>query len=341
VWSGGIVMSDVPIEMQCRYEAEALSHASPGPPAPARAQSGRDACSGSGIVIDGLVANWGFEPGRVLLSRHLQRCMRFATGLRRAPRHQVLKPMRARETWTMYFVYAPDGHLTPAHEFTLARLRDMGIPLLVVCATQEVGQVPRRLFDLADSLYWKSLDGYDFSAYALGLHAVAAASAGATVCVMNDSVFGPFSDLRPLVSSARWQLTGLTASSLVENHIQSYAFSMRDVRAQMLAPLSTVFPVRFAFDRADNVILFQELRFARVAARHMSVGALWFSPDSGVVADPALMRPFELVAAGFPFVKRSLVGKHSQFQKRDEVLALLSDLRHPVPSNAALASLSS
>jgi lipopolysaccharide biosynthesis protein len=296
---------------------------------------------GSATYIDGLTADWNFQTGRVLPRLRLQRCMRVTTGLRPAPRHQVLKPIRAREAWMLYFVYAPDGCLTPAHEFTLARLRDMGTPLLVVCATQEVGKVPRQLFDLADSLYWKSLDGYDFSAYSLGLHAVAAESAGATVCVMNDSVFGPFSDLRPLVSSARWQLTGFTASSLVENHIQSYAFSMRDVRAQTLAPLRTIFPMRFAFDHAGNVILFQELRFARVASRHMGVGALWYSPDSDVVADPALMRPFELVATGFPFVKRSLVGKHPQFQSRDGVLALLSELRHPVPSKADLVSLSS
>lgn len=290
---------------------------------------------GAVAKIDGLIAGWDFQPGRVLAGRRVQRCVRLATGLRRAPRHQVLKPMRARESWMLYFVYAPDGYLTPAHGFTLARLRDMGIPLLVICATQDVGMVPRVLFDLADTLYWKSLDGYDFSAYSLGLHAVAAESAGATVCVMNDSVFGPFSDLRPLISSARWQLTGLTASSFVENHIQSYAFLIRDVRVETLAPLRAVFPAQFAFDRAGNVVLFQELRFARVAARHLSVGALWFSPDSSVVADPALVRPFELVAAGFPFVKRSLVGKHSQFQNSDAVLALLSDLGHPVPSNAA------
>ena len=310
----------------------ALPHASQYSLPPAHAAMA--ARGGPGTEIDGLVANWDFQPSQVSLDLRLRRVWNLVKGLRRAPHHQTLVPVREQACWMLYFIFAPEGSLTSAHEFTLARLRDMGLPLLVVCAAPEPGQVPERLRAFADALYWKALDGYDFSAYALGLHAVAAESPGATVCVMNDSVFGPFVDMRPFIAAAPWQLTGFTASSLIENHLQSYAFVMHDVRAQTLAPLASVLPTRFAFKRGIDVVLHQELCFARKAARHGSVGAFWFSPDSKVVADPTLMRPFELVAAGFPFVKRSLMGKHSKFQDSEAVVALLRELGHPVPPGA-------
>jgi hypothetical protein len=63
-----------------------------------------------------------------------------------------------------------------------------------------------------------------------------------------------------------------------------------------------------ALSNPSHVINLHELRFARVASRSMSVGAFWYG-DAVKVQDPMLHRPIELLTAGFPFLKRSLLGK--------------------------------
>ncbi len=281
-------------------------------------------------AVDGLVQHWDFVPSRLSRRLWLRTSWRGITGMRLAPQHSDLKALSLQPAWLMYFIFAPGGHLNAGHEFTLARLRDMGLHLFVICAAPSPKDVPPRLLDMCDALYWKALSGYDFSAYSLGLNAIAAASPGATVLVMNDSMFGPFSDLRAFIDSARWELTAFTASSLYANHIQSYAFVVRGVEPRRLALMSRSLPRRTAFNHGFDVVFRQELMLAREAAKHMSVGAQWFSPDSHRVADPTLARPFELVEAGFPFVKRSLLGKHAQFQNPQTVRALLRRLGHPV-----------
>lgn len=282
------------------------------------------------LPIDGLIHHWDFTASRLETGMRWRTWWRVATRRQRAPQRIELKAVRPHPVWILYFVFAPDGRLNAGHEFTLARLRETGLPLLIVCAAPSVEALPPQLHDSADALYWKDLPGYDFSAYALGLHAIAAGSPGATVFVMNDSVFGPFGDLRPIIAAPPWDLTGFTASSLHTHHIQSYAFIMKGVESQRLTLLRDVLPTQFAFNRGQDVVHHQELGFAQAAAQHMSVGSFWFSPDSRRVADPTLNRPFELVEAGFPFVKRSLIGKHAQFQEAEAVRALLRRLGHPV-----------
>jgi lipopolysaccharide biosynthesis protein len=173
------------------------------------------------------------------------------------------------------------------------------------------------------------LAGFDFSAYRIALEEIAARSPGADVIVMNDSNFGPFTDLRPFLAASAWALTGFTASTEFKNHIQSYAFIMRDVTSSRLRSLRTVLFPWIVFDRWDLVIEFQELRLARIAARHMPVGAFWFA-DQSLSYNPTLIRPFDLLAAGHPFLKRSLLTKHSSYQSVGDVRDALRSRGHPV-----------
>jgi hypothetical protein len=279
--------------------------------------------------VDGLVSNWDFVPRApdpwVQLRAGFVRLFRASD----RPEQLMVKAVRPRSTWTVYFIYAPDGQLTAGHRFTLGRLRDMGYSVLVICAARDPRQVPDELSTWADALFWKGLPGYDFSAYTLALEVIAKDSPGAEVFVMNDSVYGPFQDVRLYVSQSKWQLTGFTASSDTSNHIQSYAFGLKGVTPERLQNLRSAFPADFAFDQATRAILWQELRFAQVASRHMSVGSYWFCPD-GYGQDPTLLKPVELLQAGFPFMKKSLLGKHSKFQSRERMQGELSLLGHPV-----------
>jgi hypothetical protein len=278
--------------------------------------------------IVGLTKDWTFVPSDRPLELRLRRALRARLRVCPAPAYRIIKPLDARPAWLVYFVFAPDGELNAGHRYTLQRLKDEGFALFIVCATAQPGSLPQELGRFADALYWKALSGYDFSAYAIALHAVGAVSPGASVTLLNDSVLGPFHDLRRLVTQSAWDLTGFTASSLVENHVQSYGFVLRDVTPTRLAQLGPVLPLDHAFDRPGDVILCQETALAAVAARHMSVGAHWFS-DAAHIADPTLVRPFDLLALGFPFVKKSLLAKHANFQDRDAVIARLEQLGHP------------
>jgi hypothetical protein len=236
------------------------------------------------------------------------------------------------DQWIAYFVYAPDGAIGPSHRFTVDRLRQSNAALLVVMACPDASLIPAEISQHADAVVWKGLSGYDFSAYSLALWHLAERSPGSNVCVLNDSVFGPFHDISSHIESPKWDVTGYTASSLVQNHIQSYAFVIRDVTVARMQQLSRVFPVDFAFDRAGDVILCQELAFGAVASRHMSVGSHWFG-EVPAVEDPTLQRPTELLAAGFPFIKKSVFGKQWRFQQhnREELVRLLQSRGHPAP----------
>lgn len=238
-------------------------------------------------------------------------------------------PVTRAERWTAYFAYLPDGQLLPSHRFTLDKLAAEPSRLLVICATDRPDQVPAELRDCADSLIWKGKSGFDFSAYALALRYVARDSNGADVVFLNDSVLGPFQSLDNLFANSPWDLTGLTAYSLIENHVQSYAFQIRNVTRQRVRALSAVIPQRSAFNRYKDVVLCQETRLACVAARSMSVGAFWFA-DAADTLNPTVYRAVELARAGFPFLKRSLTGRFAHLADRAEVDGILASHGHPL-----------
>lgn len=278
-----------------------------------------------------LVKDWTFVPSSSGFIVNLQAAFARAYTKPRPP-HHALKQVRSYSHWLAYFLFLPDGKLGSHHLFTLQKLNELDRPLFIVCATPTLDMVPPELHQQADALYWKGLSGYDFSAYTLILEAISQHSSGGTALIMNDSMFGPFSDLEAALTSAPWDLTGFTASGLNGNHIQSYAFILKDVTPSRLECLRDVFPAGYAFDNVDAVIRRQEIRMARVAHRHMSVGA-YFYTDGKAIDDPCLRCPFELLDAGFPFMKRSLLGKMSAFQPPQAVIQRLSVVGHPIPES--------
>lgn len=279
--------------------------------------------------IPGLVRNWTFNSCHVARWERRQIIETVLSHAHRRPSHMKIKAVTQRQTWVVYFMYAPNGMLSVSHRFTLERLRDLRLPIFVVCATPSPDLLPQGLTKYCDALYWKGLGGYDFSAYTLALREISQYSSGADVFVMNDSVFGPFADLREVIKKAPWDLTGFTSSNQVTNHIQSYAFILRSVDKARMAKLSTVFFPYFAMSNVNAVIRVQETRLARVAARHMEVGSFWYG-DSKEVIDPTLVRPLALLDAGFPFLKRSLLGKHKSFIDSDSMCSRLELLGHPI-----------
>jgi lipopolysaccharide biosynthesis protein len=230
----------------------------------------------------------------------------------------------------MYFMFLPDGSVTPAHRFTLKRLAALDAGLFVICALPDPNMVPRAVLDHADAVTTKGLTGYDFSAYAIGLHTIAENSPGCDLFVMNDSVFGPFADLDQEMKLAPWDFTGYTAYSLIENHVQSYAFVLKGVDQAMELALRSVLRRDFVYDRYKDVVFQQETKLARVASRQMSVGAKWYSHHRSS-SEPAFFCALSLLETGFPFMKKSLLRKMPGTYDPDVIAAVLEELGHPRP----------
>ena len=202
--------------------------------------------------------------------------------------------------------------------------------IYAICASPRADMVPEELVRFCDAVYWKGLSGYDFSAYSLGLHSVAADSPGSDVLVINDSVLGPFNDIDAMLRSSRWRLTGFTASSAFENHVQSYAWFLRDVNPELVAGLSPVITRSFAYDHFQHVVNCQETQFARVASGLGTVGAFWFGSWE-LVGDPLLRCALPLLDSGFPFMKKSLLGgKLGHLYDQDSLRQRLLSLGHPL-----------
>ena len=282
------------------------------------------------IGLDRLQRDWTYHPSAPDAVDRLRR-LRCIGRWRPAPAYHPIMPItRPQARWIVYFAYLPDGRpLNPAHHYTLTRLRAADAGLLVICAAPRPGDVPRELRTMADALYWKGLSGFDFSAYARGLHEIAAHSPGADVLVINDSTYGPFAAIDTLWSAMAWDLTGFTACGQVENHVQSYAFHLKAVTPDRLARLADILPAHRAYDDYEPVVMRQETRFAATAAQHMSVGALWYAAQN-VTIDPSLFAALPLVEAGFPFLKRGLLTKHAGIYPEEAVRAMLARHDHRV-----------
>ncbi len=279
---------------------------------------------------EGLIRDWTYVPSAVALRVQASRAFRSMTLRRRAPAYRVVVSASAAERWNVYFAFLPEGEASAAHAYTLDRLAAEPGRLLVVCAAPDLGQVPAAFRDRADAVIWKALPGFDFSAYGLALRHLAEVSSGADVFVMNDSVMGPFASPAKSLGDVPWDFAGFTASSLFENHVQSYAFQLRALTPARLASLAPVMPRRSAFTRYMDVVLCQETRLARAASRTMSVGARWFARHEDV-RNLSLERGAILTQAGVPFVKKSLLDRYSDLQDRAEIAAILETHGHPLP----------
>lgn len=275
--------------------------------------------------VSGLEPMWRYEAEPLSIYCYWRYAKNFVRACA-APSFREIKAVSARRRWLVYFIFSPDGRMRPFHRDTLRRLQAHAAGLLVVFAAPEPAQIPDEVIRVSDACFWKDLRGYDFSAYAIALRMIADCSPGADVLVMNDSVFGPLSDLTPFLDGAPWDLTGFTASEgSGQRHIQSYAFILRNVTPGRLHNLRWIFSPRFAFNTAFGAISCQELWMARAAARTMSVGSFWFG-SSAHCDDPSLACAVKLVNAGHPFLKRSLVGKHRRFQNEGDVDRLIARL---------------
>lgn len=280
------------------------------------------------VTVDDLTANWDYCPSRPALLYQGRRLARAAHRVG-PPAHIVLRPFLPAARWTVYFAYCPAGSLDAAQRFTIRGLRTQCDRLGVIIATPDVATVSAEELDAADAIVWKSLDGFDLSAYAIVLDLVTRFSAGADLLIVNDSLLGPFGDMSFIWERARWDVTGLTAYSYVENHVQSYLLAFRDVQPATVAALDPALSPRWAYDDYSHVVFRQETMLARTAHRNgLRVGALWYG-DGTRAGDPSLWAAASMLREGSPFLKRALFSKHRGVHSDAGLAEILAAHSHP------------
>jgi lipopolysaccharide biosynthesis protein len=153
--------------------------------------------------------------------------------------------------------------------------------------------------------------GYDFGSWAIGLDQLGVVAGAPYVILANDSVVGPFTSLRPLLDDFEataadvWALTDTYQNF---HHLQSYFLGFR--RGILLdRPLKEFFAdIRLEPTKWD-VIRRNELGLSWLLHREGYTTVSAFRSDTVVVPgeNPVIRGWSELLARGYPFVKREIV----------------------------------
>lgn len=174
------------------------------------------------------------------------------------------------------------------------------------------------LRDLLTAVYIRENVGFDFGAWG---HAYALGN-GLPGCsrllLVNDSIIGPldkgmFTRLVSRLRESTADVVGLTQNTVPHLHLQSYflAFGPRALASEVFR---RVFSLMHALPTKELVIDAYETTLTRhLAASGLKIAAL-FSPmyNDSRSADDTLLRWHELIDAGFPFVKASLLRSPQQ-----------------------------
>jgi len=125
--------------------------------------------------------------------------------------------------------FDPDGLIAPYVEFLLKSLRPFAHTLIFVSTNAKASE-RERLSSTCDVAISRENIGYDFMSWKIGLRYIGDASEFDEITFINDSVYGPTSDLHQLFHATENQVCdfwGLTRCHQHGSHIQSYFFSFR------------------------------------------------------------------------------------------------------------------
>jgi hypothetical protein len=179
----------------------------------------------------------------------------------------------------LFAVYAPNGGIPTHTRRYLAHLAECGFALHVACAgvTKIGSDEAAFLASIGAVGHPRENAGLDFGGWS-ALLAAGCATGAPRVLLANDSVFGPYGDLRPII--ARMNARGLDAWGLVASHervrhLQSWFVSL--TAAALATPaVRRVFAQDFTAMTKEEIILHGELGLGvALRAEHLVVDAVW------------------------------------------------------------------
>jgi hypothetical protein len=239
---------------------------------------------------------------------------------------------------------APRGRVKPHVRPFLEALTREGVALTFIVAADDVRSIDARDFlDVADSVYLRQNQGYDFAAWA---HVARDLDLSGTqsLPLINNSIIGPlnsedFSSLFSRIRASPAELIGLTDSLERTHHLQSYFIVAKQTGVAVLrAYLADV----KSYPSRDEAILHYEMPLLRYFTERKLQYEVLFPSSTAVNATIVHWR--ELSARGFPFVKagalrqsredwRSVLhGQCYDFRIAEGTLAIIEQGDAPSPS---------
>lgn len=207
----------------------------------------------------------------------------------------------------------------------VGQLREQGYDVVVVSASEARGALQWRPEYLSPTaVYRRSNVGYDFGSWAAGLAAFPGIARAERALLVNDSMLGPFTSIKPIVTSfessasAVW---GLVDSTQRGYHVQSHFVGYQD-GCLAEPPLASFWrDIRVESDKQDIIDNYEIGLGTLIAAAQLGTSVCF--PSALVVAEgdnPTIQGWRRLLLHGFPFVKREiLLRPHEVLQDGDHV----------------------
>lgn len=129
------------------------------------------------------------------------------------------------QAWCVYSHFDADGGVQDYVIEALKRIRASGLKIVVMSTSPSISEAGLKAMSrYATTIILRDNIGYDFGSYKLGIAYLKEIKAKpCQLLVTNDSVYGPFHTIKPLLNKAKkFDIFGLTDSIDFNYHLQSY-----------------------------------------------------------------------------------------------------------------------
>lgn len=226
--------------------------------------------------------------------------------------------------------WAPEPTIPVGVRRTLEALRERDYRVVLVRASEDGGLPDWEDDNIEATVIARPNRGYDFGSWASAFALAPELARTPNLLLLNDSIIGPLDTIDPLIDhfeASNADAWGATSSRQHFAHIQTFFFGFRGGAAASPALREFWRSVRDFGDK-DEIVFRMELGLNRaLISEGYAVEA--FLPTERVsyaTLNPTLDRWRDLVAEGFPFIKKSLITDDSEPQRQAEAIEFVSRL---------------
>ena len=218
--------------------------------------------------------------------------------------------------------FSKDLKVTESLERYIDAILKNGFQVILISATEIEGhlKISESLKNKITIIRKPNL-GYDFGSWATALEYFPEVLSADEILLTNDSLIGPLDDISNLffeLRNSKFDITGITDSSQLQYHIQSYVVHMNKRAIQNLNLINFLKSV-VHLGMKNDVILKYELGLTRTAQLSgLYVGSIFpWNLVTGLEKNPSLAGWSRLLDLGFPFLKKEAIrlGKHGEIKQ--------------------------
>ena len=234
----------------------------------------------------------------------------------------------------IFVTYTPDGFLRADIQHYIDALTKNDIEVALVIVSDQIrNYIPAKIVATCSTVIVRENAGFDFGAWSHVMQALPEILNAKTLYLLNDSMLGPVSDIEfqnilEVIDNTDADIVGLTSNNEITPHIQSYFLAIKK-KALCSYWLIQYFTDMVNLNTKDDVIFHYELTFtARMRAKGFRCKSIIEATSDGI--NKTIFQWNELLNAGMPFVKRSLVRGEHEDKGGELVVDVLKKRNYPV-----------